>query len=216
MARKGVDLTGKVFGRLTVLASGEPVYGKKGWKCICVCGVEVNVYGCSLQTRNTLSCGCLGREMRILASKTHGLTKSPEYKAWVNIRSRCYNDKDERYVNYGARGILVCPTWLASFEAFYADMGPRPGEGYSIDRLNNDGDYEPGNCAWRTQKEQCRNKRNTRTVLHNGVETTVAALAEESGVPYQRVYKRLFLLDWSPEAAIQRLDDVEVDSHMTH
>lgn len=93
-----------------------------------------------------------------LFTASHGMTKTPEYRAWASMRQRCANPKSARYDNYGGRGISVCDRWQ-SFEAFFADMGPRPTSEHSIDRIDNDGNYEPGNCHWATRSEQQQNKR---------------------------------------------------------
>jgi hypothetical protein len=89
----------------------------------------------------------------------HGKSYTPEYQAWRNMKLRCTNPDHPRYADWGGRGITVCDRWMNSFEAFYEDMGPRPGPGYSVDRKDNDGNYEADNCQWATKSEQQRNKR---------------------------------------------------------
>lgn len=166
-------LSGMVFGRLTVLGLlPERCNGKLIWLCRCECGTDCTATGEHLKNGNTKSCGCLCREMALakqpLASRAsikaltkHGQSrvgrKSFEYSVWANMLTRCSNAKVSSYKDYGGRGITVCERWK-DFQNFFADMGKCP-EGRSIDRVNNDGNYEPGNCRWATQKEQASNKR---------------------------------------------------------
>lgn len=155
------SLQGRRFGRLTV--SGD-VDGNRKRKCTveCVCGVIKDVAVASLLRGATRSCGCLLRERAIAANARHRMSKTPEYIAWIALVQRCTNPRHPNYERYGGRGITVCDRWRGSFENFFADVGPRPGSGYSIDRLDNSRGYEPGNCAWRTIREQARNTRISR------------------------------------------------------
>ena len=123
------------------------------------------------------------------------------HNTWLSMIQRCTNPKNTAYRNYGARGITVCARWRNSFEAFLADMGDRP-EGKTLDRINNDGNYEPGNCRWATKKQQCRNSRKNRVVTVGTQTGCLSELAELFGQPQNRARKRLNA-GWTPEQAFK-------------
>lgn len=148
------NLTGKSFGRLTVVCLAST--NRYGWECLCICGSKTVVITASLRNGHTRSCGCLQRE----AVTKHGFKGTPTWNSWRNMRSRCRDPHHISYSSYGGRGIKVCDRWN-SFENFLADMGERP-TGKSIDRIDNNGNYEPGNCMWSTPGEQI-NKQRRRT-----------------------------------------------------
>ena len=162
------DLTGKRFGRLTARwpagLRGRRVY----WLASCQCGILIVVRGTHLTQGQARSCGCLLRETarNLIATKhprlRHGHAKkgrvTREFRTWDAMRQRCLNPNDQKYKDYGGRGIKICKRWLDSFENFLADMGPKP-KGKSIDRRDNDGDYTPKNCRWATPLEQRQNQR---------------------------------------------------------
>jgi hypothetical protein len=157
------DLTGMIFGRLTVVASTERRADHHVvWRCLCTCGAETFVRSTYLTTGITTSCGCLNREITRMRRTTHGSarhgSRTATYRSWESMKRRCLNPNDPAFARYGGRGITVCDRWLC-FEHFRDDMGERP-HGLSIDRFpNNDGNYEPGNCRWATRLEQTRNRR---------------------------------------------------------
>lgn len=158
-----IDITGQRFGRLTVLQRLEGAKKYSRWLCACECGREAKVLGDNLRNGRTQSCGCL--RLGCQNAFKHGASRrkkhTPEYRSWTRMLCRCLNRNHKDYHRYGGRGIAVCARWN-DFASFLADMGPRPGGGRSIDRINNDGNYELSNCRWATPKEQAQNRRRRR------------------------------------------------------
>ena len=154
------DLTGQKFGLLTVLERYPNANdGHSRWLCRCECGNTSVVQSNNLKsTSKVKSCGCLIRKRVGQLNLIHGKTKTKEFKAWDSMHQRCYNPKNPSYYRYGGRGITICSKWRQSFQAFLEDMGAAPAKHLSIDRINNDGNYEPGNCKWSTAKEQRANQ----------------------------------------------------------
>lgn len=177
------------FGRLTVIELVRRENGFQYWLCLCDCGNTKVIRGDSLLTGKTLSCKCLNNE--IASSRaTHGRGGTRLYSAWNAMKQRCHNPNSTEYHNYGGRGIIVCERWRDSFENFLADMGERP-EGMSIDRIDNDGNYEPGNCRWATSAEQARNKRTNNLVTFQNRTLTVMDWARYFKIPRSTLYARV-------------------------
>jgi len=183
---KGIDLTGQKFGRLTILEDKGTIeigrHGRKAgvWLCKCQCGKEVVVLRASLTTGKTKSCGCLQQETRLTTNIIHGFTKTATYGTWSHMKDRCLNPKDKDFKHYGERGIKICKRW-DKFENFLKDMGKKP-EGLTLDRIDNNGNYEPSNCRWATQKTQTRNSRRNRTIRYNGETHCLIEWAEILGI----------------------------------
>lgn len=151
---------GDRFGRL-VLVSAVRVGRGARWRCQCDCGRAVEVRQDSLHSGETRSCGCLVTDAMRRRAVKHGRSHTREYQAWRNARARCSNPKVQMFAYYGGRGITMCARWRDSFEAFLADMGPCPA-GLTLERIENDGHYEPSNCRWATRAEQRQNQRKSR------------------------------------------------------
>lgn len=161
MAKKR-DITGLKFGNLTVQSFAGSLKDSDGtsrrhWNCVCICGKSRKILATSLFSGNSTSCGCIRRHSGKPRYITHGMSKNREYSVWASMHQRCNNPKNIRYQRYGGRGISVCDRW-GKFENFYADMGSIPSGDLSIDRIDNNGNYEPSNCRWATRSQQQLNK----------------------------------------------------------
>jgi hypothetical protein len=153
------NLVGQRFGRLTVIARAESWDSAVRWQCFCDCGETSVSPSKTLKRGTTLSCGCLGKERAKAALTKHGRTETAEYRIWTDMKTRCYNHRSKHWKNWGGRGITVCDEWLHDFAAFFAHIGERPSREYSIDRINNDLGYTPGNVRWATLSQQNKNRR---------------------------------------------------------
>lgn len=191
------SLVGKRYGRLKVISKEENTRSKGGkshvmYLCECDCGNRLIVKAENLRSGNTQSCGCLAIDRTKEKSTKHGLTRDRLYHVWNGMKDRCYNPNSESYHNYGGRGITVCDEWRDNFQAFY-DWATENGhkEYLTIDRINNDGNYEPSNCRWATNKEQQRNKRNNFILNYNEESMTLSAISEVTGINASTLRSRL-------------------------
>lgn len=207
-----IDITGSRYGRLLVTGK-HPAPAKNGgslWDCVCDCGNRKTLNGSNLRNGSVQSCGCLAREWaahmgsnpdfiakRAEKTVTHGNKRrsgaSVEYKTWLGMKRRCYDAKSKDYPNWGGRGIRVCEHWNSSFESFLADMGPRPAGHYSIDRINPNAHYSPGNCRWATLQQQgAENTRTNRKITHLGIDyQSLAAACRALNIPLSRAQMRV-------------------------
>lgn len=198
------DLSGKKFGRLTVVDLARRERGNFSgtrlvWNCVCECGALRTVSGNSLTTGNTRSCGCLHRDVNRARLKKHGNWSHPLYPTWQGMMARCNKPTDSKYDLYGGRGIYVDSAWH-DFKVFASDVGERP-EGKTLDRIDNDGPYAKWNCRWADVYTQANNKRGRRKILFNGRETTVKALSVEYGVNLHTLWTRV-QKGWPIEEAV--------------
>lgn len=166
---------------------------RRFWISRCSCGTAVSVEASALKSGNTQSCGCLQRELEAAGGprRTHGKAGTPEYKAWIRMKNRCYDESFIEYAHYGGRGINVCDEWRHSFETFFADIGPRPSPVHSLDRINNDGNYGPGNVRWATRIQQANNRRCSRFIEFNGQRKTVAEWEQSYGFGRNKLYWKI-------------------------
>lgn len=216
MRGKLIDLTGKVFGRLTVLNMAEKAGSRTTWNCLCECGKSAVVMGCNLREGKTRSCSCLMRERISQTNTTHGHSTngkaSRTYKSWESMRERTQRASHKSHKRYAGRGIKCCQRFLESFGEFLADLGERP-EGMSLDRIDNNGHYScgkcqecmrnswPANCRWLSRVGQSRNMSSNRHLAFRGEIKCVAEWAEILGVDRILVYRRL-RDGWSAEKAL--------------
>lgn len=187
-------------GRLTIV---ELLPGGKHpkVKCRCDCGTERTIQQDNLA--RTHSCGCLKRERTGRLNLQHGLSASPEFRVWCDMRDRCSRVERRDFQRYGGRGITVCERWM-TFSNFYADMGQRPSPQHSIDRRDTNGNYEPDNCRWATSTEQRLNQRRQVLYTHDGVTDSLKALARRAGLSYSAVHQRVTTMNWSVHDALSK------------
>ena len=213
------DLTGFVSSELTVIGynghTDHGYYKIHYWLCRCSCGKVVSIAGSNLIADRCRSCGCKKSEYIGDGHRTHGRSKTSEHNIWCAMRRRCGDKSNARYSRYGGRGITVCERWASSFENFFEDMGPRPSRHHSIDRINNDGNYEPSNCRWATQLVQCHNSSVSTNLTHNGETKCIKDWAAHAGISSKSMYTRL-ANGWSIEKAISTPIRKSTRDYKTH
>lgn len=194
MAKK-IEMIGKRFGRLTVISEGN-IDGEHqcAWVCRCDCGnITKPIRGTTLRNGKSLSCGCLRTELVKERFTKHGKCDTKTYYVWRGIRSRCLRKTDDCFERYGGRGITVYEEWRDNYQAFYDYVSQLPhfGEsGYSLDRIDNSGNYEPGNVRWATPKEQANNKRDTIYITVGSEKKTISQISAETGFHHSTIYRR--------------------------
>jgi hypothetical protein len=181
---KTQDLTGQRFGRLVatkMIRKKMYGYSQISYECVCDCGNTHNVVARCLKDGRSTSCGCFHKEVVTGMKTKHGGKGTPEYRTWKNMKSRCLNPRNPAFKDYGGRGITVHESWADNFETFLRDMGPKPPD-TSIDRINNNLGYQPGNCRWGTVFQQSNNRRNNVPIEYGGKTQNVSAWAAHFGI----------------------------------
>lgn len=204
---------GQRYSRLTVIANAEPRGRVRRVLCRCDCGTEKEVDVSNLTSRHspTRSCGCMRIERIRALRRSHGegsasRTVTHEYRAWQAAKGRCFNTRNRRFADYGGRGITMCDEWRNSYPAFLRDMGRRPTRSHSLDRIDNDGDYEPGNCRWATSATQTRNARSNVMVTALGETLCVSEWSERTGINRRTISARL-RAGWATDVAVTKTAD---------
>lgn len=175
------NLTGHDFGKLTVISRAANKNNCTQWYCLCECGKYTTVFSTSLVGGFTRSCGCFHADNAHEHAKTHGASYTKEYSSWKSMKVRCLNPKYPKYHMYGGRGITIHQAWIDSFPEFLRYMGYRP-RGTSLDRIDVNGNYEPGNVRWATYKQQARNQQKSSYLTLNGETKHIREWADEIGV----------------------------------
>jgi len=189
---KFIDLTGKTFNQLTIIERAENTkQGKARWVCRCTCGKISTIDGANIRNGHTKSCGCFAKESLEKNRYRHGMAHTSEYGIWCNILQRCNNPNDKAFKDYGGRGITICDEWKNDFMAFYNHVGKRPSPKHSIDRINNDGNYEPNNVRWATQKQQSNNQRSNVKITLYGIALSMTQWAKISHTPLSTICCRI-------------------------
>lgn len=206
MAKRNPIIPGTRFDRMVVLSEirlrGQPLRAL----CLCDCGTQKTVVVEHLRSGDTGSCGCKKVDSNKTVPLIHGAarrsTTNATYIAWLNMKARCYSKNRPDYHRYGGRGIAVCDRWRNSFANFFADMGERP-SGMTLDRINNNGNYEPGNCQWATRGHQTENREKTRKLTFMGETRTIKEWSKKLGLNRHALRARINR-GWSAEAALSK------------
>lgn len=206
---KIIDLTGKRFGRWSVIKFDKLENHTAFWLCVCDCGTEKSISGSSLRTGNTKSCGCWRKDKALeirhtpyteLHRNNHRI-----YNIWLKMQNRCYSENFKQYHNYGGRGITICNEWLGD-DGFVSFLNWSLSHGYQddleIDRINNDGEYSPDNCRWITHKQQQNNRSNNRYITYNGETKTLSEWCEQYGLRFPILKHRIDVLQLPFEVAV--------------
>ena len=198
------DISGQRFHRLTAIEPvGKDAHGRVIWKCKCDCGEFVEVSTHSLTTGNTKSCGCLKVDKFRRMITKHGYSDTRTYGIWQDIKKRCFDVNEAEFNRYGGRGITMCKEWANDFTAFLHDMGECP-KGMTIDRIDNDGNYEPSNCRWADGFTQGNNKSNNINIEIDGVTKTMTQWCRVYGISQQTAHSRISTLHWNPIDAVTK------------
>lgn len=211
---KGKDITGWVMSehgipdsRWTVLKKVESLDGKNSFY-LCECSCEQHTQKIlarhSIVSGNSKSCGCLAREQASARMTTHGKSGTRLHHIWKSMHERCYCENHQQFKDYGGRGIIICDEWKNDFNSFYEwALNNGYQDNLTIDRINNNGNYEPENCKWSTRKEQSNNQRTNRLLTYNNKTQTVSQWAEEVGLNKHTLQTRISR-GWSVEDALCR------------
>lgn len=184
------DISGQTYGPIKVIKFDKLINNRSYWVCQCKCGNVRSIDKGNIKRFKRIQqngCYCHRKDTKC----SHAAAKTKEYYAWLHMRSRCYNENDKRFQNYGKRGIKVCDSWLKSFRNFLKDVGFAPTKKHSIDRINNDGDYEPSNCRWATKAEQMNNTSRSSYYTYLGKTQTLADWSREIGLHHSTILLRL-------------------------
>ena len=202
---KFIDLTGQKFGRLTVIKRANNKGKRTAWICVCKCGNELITTTDNLRCGDTQSCGCYNKEQNGLAHKKHGLRNEKLYAVHQSIKARCYNKNNKQYKDYGGRGITVCDEWLGengvkNFIKWSKNNGYK--KNLTIDRIDNNGNYDPDNCRWVDMKTQQNNRCNNHLITYNGETHTLSQWAEIMHINKGALSLRINRYHWDIEKAL--------------
>ena len=201
---KEIIKKGQKYNRLIAIKFVEMKNLRQHWLFKCDCGKETTLRAESVKNGQTKSCGCLQKECReafALKNTFHGMRYTKTYSSWVSMKVRCSDKNSSNWESYGGRGITVCSEWML-FKNFFADMGDRPKD-KTLDRINNNGNYNKRNCRWATKKQQDNNKRTNHLLMYNGKTQNITEWAEELNMKRYLIYNRL-IMGWSIEKALTR------------
>ena len=205
MGKPYIDLSNQRFHNLIVISYNSHKHKSIFWNCICDCGGKGVFSSSALRANRAKRCGVCSKKHSIQKKTKHGMSHSNIYYSWTGMISRCYDKNIISYKNYGGRGIIVCDRWKdkeTGFIDFLSDMGPRPTLQHSIDRIDNNGNYEPSNCRWATRKEQSNNRRINRMITYCGEKKTASEWSNIVNITAETLYKRT-KRGWSDEKTIE-------------